>query len=554
MLSNRLPHNASVKALLAATSLFVVIAVAITWPQAARLATDASEHHDVYFNMWRMGWAAHAAISPGTAFLDGNIFFPERHTLTFSDAMPVASATAMPLLWLGVPPVLVHNLVLFAGILLSAVGIFVLARSLTGSAAAGATAGVVFGFAAYRFEHLGHMELQWTVWIPWAFWALERIRASGRWRDGALLGLFLALQFMSSIYYGIYLVCLMGVAIGCSLVIDLRGKRPLTGQLIAFAVAGAVALILCLPYAVPYLAQRPAVGDRDIREVAQYSATPASYLAASTSNVLYGAVTAQFGAPEKRLFPGLLPVFLAVACLVWRRTTTTLIYGVGLLAAFELSLGANGTIYPLLYYHAPGFSSLRAPARLGVFVLFFLGVLAAFGHAALARRLTPRMTRVLSAAIWIVLLAEYCVAPLPLTPIPNTPPPLYAWLALQPPGVVAELPVPAPGALPGDDARHSYMSTFHWRPLVNGYSGYYPESYLRLLERLRFPPGRSVEILRLTGVKYVIVHFASWNPEESIAAAKILTEDATVSIIGQFDDGHGVAMVFRLEELATQDK
>ncbi len=98
-----------------------------------------------------------------------------------------------------------HNIVLLAGILLSAIGVFVLARSLTGSAAAGATAGLVFGFASYRFEHFAHMELQWTVWIPWAFWAFERIRTGGRWRDGALLGVFLALQFMSSIYYGIYL-------------------------------------------------------------------------------------------------------------------------------------------------------------------------------------------------------------------------------------------------------------------------------------------------------------------------------------------------------------
>ena len=237
------------RALVGAIALFVLSGVVITWPQAAHLATHASDHHDVYFNMWRFAWFAHAATSPVATLLDGNIFFPERHTLAFSDAMPVAAVSALPLLLMGVPPVLVHNLVLLAGILLSAIGIFVLARSLTGSAAAATTAGMVFAFASYRFEHYGHMELQWTVWIPWAFWALERVRASARWRDGVTLGLFVALQFLSSIYYGIYLVLLLSFVIGCSLLIDLHHRRPLRGQIVAFGLAAAVALVMCLPYA-----------------------------------------------------------------------------------------------------------------------------------------------------------------------------------------------------------------------------------------------------------------------------------------------------------------
>ena len=35
-------------------------------------------------------------------------------------------------------------------------------------------AGIVFAFVPYRFEHYMHMELQWTMWMPWAFWALHR--------------------------------------------------------------------------------------------------------------------------------------------------------------------------------------------------------------------------------------------------------------------------------------------------------------------------------------------------------------------------------------------
>ena len=40
--------------------LFTALTVVMTWPQARYVATHASDHWDVYFNMWRLGWFAHA--------------------------------------------------------------------------------------------------------------------------------------------------------------------------------------------------------------------------------------------------------------------------------------------------------------------------------------------------------------------------------------------------------------------------------------------------------------------------------------------------------------
>ena len=117
---------------LAPVALFALLTAVMTWPQAANLGTRAADHQDVYFNMWRFGWTAHALATAPQRVLDGNIFYPERRTLTFSDAMPVESAVAAPMLWAGIRPVLVHNVMLLAGIVLSAAGTFVLARRLTG--------------------------------------------------------------------------------------------------------------------------------------------------------------------------------------------------------------------------------------------------------------------------------------------------------------------------------------------------------------------------------------------------------------------------------------
>lgn len=539
---------------LAPVALFALLTAAMTWPQVAKLGTAAEPHQDVYFNMWRFGWVAHAVATAPSHLLDANIFYPERRTLTFSDAMPVEAALAAPLLWAGTRPVLVHNLLLLAGIVLSGAGIFVLARRLTGSAAAGVTAGVVFAFAPYRFEHYMHMELQWTVWMPWAFWALHRTLETGRRRDGALVGVFVALQFLSSIYYGTFLAILLGL-VSLLLLATLRAAR-LRNSVIALAIGGALALALVAPYALEYAITQKNAGGRPEDQVRMFSARPSSYAVATDTNFLYGERSSPHGRAERRLFTGILPVLLAVAGLLLRPPPKEAIaYLLGLVAAFELSLGLYGYGYPPLYHHAPIFDGLRAPARFGIFVVFFLALLAAYGHTAIEQSLRGQREQrsagirayVLAGAICALLMLEYWVAPLPLVRYPNTPPPLYAWLAQQPRGVVAEMPLAPANALPGEDPRFAYLSTFHWMPLINGYSGYYPLSYLERLQRLQsFPDARATAVLRRADVLYVIVHLASYPRGEGGAVLDALATDRAYSLLGIFHDGQATAVVYRL--------
>ncbi len=526
--------------------LFAALTIVMTWPQAARLATSAQEHQDVYFNMWRFAWVAHALASAPSHLFDGNIFYPEPRALTFSDAMPVEAAIAAPLLWSRVPPVLVHNLLLLAGIVLSAAGIAMLARRLTGSSGAGLTAGVIFAFAPYRFEHYMHMELQWTVWIPWAFWALHRTIDTGHLRDGALAGVFTALQFLSSIYYGIFLATLLALS-AALLLCGARGdvwKRGVRALLLGALVGGAV----LAPYVVPYGKTRQQVGSRSEAQVLEFGARPSSYLVATDGNLLYGARSAPRGRPERRLFPGMLALLLALVGLLLRRPThEAIVYLLAGITAFEMSLGLRGYSFAFLYEHVPFFTALRAPARLGIFVVFFLAILAAYGHAAIEGTLAKRGARVLTAGIVAVLLLEYWVAPLRLVPFPNTPPPLYAWLAKQPRGIVVEFPMPMPDTLPGEEARYAYMSTFHWMPLLNGYSGYYPRPYLALLNDLSgFPDEKAASVLRQRAARYVIVHTSLYTPDRG---GEVLTQalaDPALAELGHFDDGHGTAVVFTL--------
>ena len=190
-------------------ALFVGLTAVMTWPSVLHLATHSVEHQDIFFNLWRIEWVRHALLtSPGDLF-NGNQFYPERGVLAYSDAMMVESLIALPLLSAGLPAMLVHNLLLLGVIAASGIGMFVLARYLWGSTHAAIVAGLIFAFAPYRFSHFMHMELQWAVWMPWAFWAMQRTLDTGALRYGLLTGLFMTLQLTSSIYYGLFLAVIL---------------------------------------------------------------------------------------------------------------------------------------------------------------------------------------------------------------------------------------------------------------------------------------------------------------------------------------------------------
>ena len=79
-----------------AIGLFALLTVLMTWPQARVIRTEATPHQDVYFNMWRVEWFAHALATDPSRLFDANIFYPEPDTLALSDAMVIEGTMAAP--------------------------------------------------------------------------------------------------------------------------------------------------------------------------------------------------------------------------------------------------------------------------------------------------------------------------------------------------------------------------------------------------------------------------------------------------------------------------
>jgi hypothetical protein len=178
-----------------------------------------------------------------------------------------------------------------------------------------------------------------------------------------------------------------------------------------------------------------------------------------------------------------------------------------LLFAFDVSLGFNGLVYRALYDHFLPFRALRIPARMGIMVSFSLAVLGGFGAARLAGSMrTPRAARLALAAVGAIILIEYASKPLPLWRPPLAPPAAYAAIERDrgdsPTAVLFEFPT---GHM--EDPEYLYYSVFHWQFLVNGYSGFFPPSYQRVVRGVaNFPDGASFDMIKSHGARYLVVH------------------------------------------------
>jgi hypothetical protein len=179
----------------------------------------------------------------------------------------------------------------------------------------------------------------------------------------------------------------------------------------------------------------------------------------------------------------------------------------GLLLAFDVSLGFNGLVYRALYDYFLPFRALRIPARMGLMVSFSLAVLAGYGAARLAESLRSQTRRrAVLVTIGLLMLVEYASKPLEFYPVPRQAPESYADLLRDrgdsPTAVLFEFPT-----RPVNDPTYLYYSTFHWQHLINGYSGFFPPSYLQLVRAIRyFPDQPSFDAIKARGARYLVIH------------------------------------------------
>jgi hypothetical protein len=526
--------------------LLAALTAILTWPQALYLGDRVVAHDDPYLSMWRLGWIAHVLATPTATLANANIFHPSQGTFAYSDMTLLEGLAAAPWLWAGANPVLVYNLLLLGGLVASGLAMFGFVRHVTRNDRAALVSATVFAFAPYRITHFVHLELQWAMWMPLAFWAVHRVFEHGRLRDGIRAGVFISLQLLSCVYYGAFLAIMVALLSAVLAAWRLDRVRTSIGPL---ALGGALAAATAWVYAAPYVENARVLGTRDPSEIAVFSAKLASYVTAPPVNWLWGWTGSRVGGDELHLFLGLSASVLGIIGLIGSRGEARRLawtYLAMFVAALELSLGLNGTVYPWMHDTFYAMQGFRAPARFAILAVAALSVLAGLGLQVVARRAAAfRWGRGLPALALVLIGLESGSVPRRLDEIPRQAPELYHFLAAFERGAVVELPFRdlAPN--------YMYWSKEHWLPLVNGYSGHAPPTYQDTVDLLAgFPDRDSIARLRQLEVRYVVIHQAYYPEERYLPTLLDLMKSSEFVSLGRYRDWVGVAEVFELKKTA----
>ena len=503
-----------------ASCVALAFAVLLTWPLAARIGSAGRiDSGDGRHGVWNVAWVAHTLTTHPASLFDANIFYPHPQTLAYSEANIVAGLLAVPV-WVttGNPYASFNTVVLlaFAGAALAG---FLLVRVLGGSRLGATLAGLTYGFAPYTFSHIPHIQLLMTCGPALSMAAMHHFTKAPSWRRGAALGGALAVTGLACAYYGIFAALIVAVGLLWSAI----GERRLKDRRfwIGIGVAVLVVVVVVGPFFVPYLDVRRAGFDRTLADAALFSTDGSAYVV--SPSLIHGWMLPLVGEWRGVLFPGFLAVFLAgVAVVVATRSRTALSRGtVGLyvtvgLLAFWASFGPDAGLYALLYHVVPGFSFLRTPVRFGMIVTLCAAVLGGLAVTWLQQR-RWKAGPWLAAAMLVVAVAESYVGPLRLADAPELNN-AYRRLAIMPRAPVAEFPFFQGAVDRHRQTEYMLMSTFHWQPLINGYSDHVPAGYSEDAPRLAtFPSTDAWEVLRAREVRWVVVHFNSYPPEVSPA-------------------------------------
>lgn len=513
-----------------AAALALVAAIVHTWPLASAPARLSLHYNaDVMLNEWIVAWIHHQLPRAPLDLFDANIFYPTRHALAFSEPLIVPALLGWPVRLAGGSPVLVHNVLLIAGLALSMLAAYGLVHRWTGSRAAAVVAGSAFAFNTHMLTRIEHLQAAHAYGLPLVLLFADRLVVTGHRRDAFLLAGVMTLMAYTSGYlfvFGFFAVAVL-------LVVRLRTWIHRAPAIAAnLALASACAAVVILPVYLPY--RRAAVEQhavRSLENVAQFSATLDGYVASYSRlhHWLWNA-GARREFPDA-FFPGGVVLALAVVAFVYgtgrkrvdedllppRIRTMAAVAATGAV----LSLGTHTPIYGWLFDIFPPLASLRAASRFGMLFLLGMAVLAGAGLALVQRRLGGKRGAIAAAAVVVLVHAEALRAPFAFVPFAGIPGP-YIALAEEPGEVVL---VEAPFHLPQTiflNAEYVFNSTAHWRPLMNGYSGYIPATYREYVKRFwDFPDPGAVDAMREAGATHLMLHPLRYHAEaeETLRAA-----------------------------------
>lgn len=517
--ARRSPWLVRVAPQLIATAAYLLLGVVVTWPLLPHFAThlplgSLGSATVPWFNLWTLSWNADRLQHGMQGYWDAPIFFPTPDCFALSEPQTF-TGFVFALLRTLMQPAAAYNAIVLGSLVLNGLAARHLLRVSGVSARAATLAGLLAVAASFALKELGVLQLLALYGPLMVLAELCRLaRGEGRWvwvRMAAWCGV--------TLWTCIYFALLLGPLLGLGLVV-LALCRALPLRPYGFVLA---ALLLGLAAAAPLLqvqGRALAAHPRSAAAVRAGSASAWSYLRLKPETL--GARIDPWlrgRSSQRALFPGTALLGLAALGLVReargpRRRWVWYCLGGAVLACI-LSFGTRWSIAGVLPYEwlvqraLPGFAQLRSPYRFAGLAQLLLLVPAGFGVEALLdwRRRAVACCVGLGLAL---LLLEAVTWPQPLQrlPVEQLRADWVQWLARQAPGPVAMIPPEKSGRV--DDYEPVTLAMLqgleHGHPLVEGYSGFFPQSASEMSHHLRaFPGPTSLAALARGRVRYAVV-------------------------------------------------
>ncbi len=413
---------------------YAAVSLAMVGPfvlPATQIDTTSYDFHDSFIFMWNFWWMKEAVGSGYSPLRTDAIFYPEGTSLAFhSYPLPYSLAT-IPVQFLspGLDGLATSfNLIVFASFVLSGFGAYRLALFVTGSRAGAMVAGLVYAFMPFHLLNAARLHVVALEFLPFYVLALLRLEASPNFRNAFRLGLWLALNYYTSLEYALYLVLFSFVRLAWLVLVE---RGVLTRDYFSRLVFAAFCFILV---AGPLIYEQARVywlsGGQTIvcpvDEAIAWSPAVASWVTPSRGHPLYGDLFAFAGSYRDGRTTGMRSetalnfttlVLAAIGC--WGSARDRRWFWVlAFLAFLILSLGpylrVTGTWmtkvpmpWLALYEMLPPFRGGREPARFFPLAMLMITLPAALGVRGLCRATTnPRSALAITAVAALFVLFE----------------------------------------------------------------------------------------------------------------------------------------------------
>jgi hypothetical protein len=511
----------------AAAALFAALSIAITWPLLPNLGSAVAYPGDPLINTWILDWDWYATFHRPAHLFDGNIFYPAKRSLAFSENLYGIALLLMPLRAAGVSAVAAYNIAMLLGYTACGFFAYLLAFELTADTWAAAVAGIFYAFVPFRFTHASHVQYVFAGTLPLLLLCLIRYARQPDARRAAACGAAYLWNGLTNVHFFLF-----G---GVALVMTVALLRPPLRRL---SLSLAAAMLLLLPFLLPYRTASRLYGmERSYGETMTHSAVPSDWLLDNFTHRFYPTKSDPAVDPERWLFPGATVLLMSGIALLSRRWRDVTLAGSWVALGFVGSLGLRTPFHRLLFDYAPGFRAIRVPARWAVIAHVGLAILAAIGTATLARR-----RRWIAPLVAIAFFAElYAAAPMRWFLVPRAERPIDIALRHTQLKAIAELP------LSNQDTEYEVMlhATAHHRRVVNGVSGFAPPEYRRLVDLNAAWSDELVPELARIGVSHVVVR-ADELDDAGRSWLGRMVDRGELGLVRRFDGGINGHWLFRV--------